>query len=90
MGLIGCPLIKKWKESFSRFFYPNYFLIHFYYRFFNNLTTAFTFELTGTTTPYLVSIIVWCQSAPWPIAVFGRATVVTATLVNEWEDAAVI
>lgn len=89
MGLIGCPLIKKWKESFSRFLselFPYRLLLSF----FDNLTTAFTFELTGTTTPSLVSIIVWCQSAPWPIAVFGRATVVTATLVNEWEDAAVI
>ena len=45
--------------------------------------------LTSTVIPFSVSIVVWCQGTPCSLAVFSRATVVLASLVHEWEHAAV-
>ena len=45
--------------------------------------------LTSTVIPFSVSIVVWCQGTPRSLAVFSRATVVSASLVHEWEHAAV-
>ena len=45
--------------------------------------------LTSTVIPFSVSIVVWCQGTPCSLAVFSRATVVSASLVHEWEHAAV-
>ena len=45
--------------------------------------------LTNTVAPFLISIIVRCESAPGPIVADPCTTVITTAFVDEWEPAAV-
>ena len=45
--------------------------------------------LTSTVAPFLVSIIIACQGAPWPIVVLLCTPVITAALVDKRESTAV-
>ena len=44
---------------------------------------------SSTVAPFLVSIVVGCQCAPWSTVFSSGATVITTTFVNEWERTAV-
>ena len=44
---------------------------------------------SSTVAPFLVSIVVGCQCAPWSTVFSSGAAVITTTFVNEWERTAV-
>ena len=44
---------------------------------------------SSTVAPFLVSIVVGCQCAPWSTVFSPGATVITTTFVNEWERTAI-
>ena len=47
-------------------------------------------KLTFTISPFLVAIIVGCQSTPWSIVVSSCTTVITTSFVDERECTAVV
>ena len=49
----------------------------------------FILPLTSTVAPFLVSIVIACHGAPWPIVVLFCAPVITAAFVDERESTAV-